>query len=52
MALRLAKPTLQIQVVSRKVDSITAGEQPRPKTRHQLGKMLMHRILFAPKSVA
>jgi hypothetical protein len=52
MALRLAKPTLQIQVVSRKVGGIAASEQPRPETCHQLGKMLTHRILVVSKSVA
>jgi hypothetical protein len=52
MALGLAKPTLQIQIVSRNVRFVAASEQPWPEAPHQLGEMLAYRVLLALELVA
>lgn len=52
MPLRLAKPTLQIEVVDRRVRPVAADEQSRLEAPHHRRHLLPDRVRFGPQAIA
>jgi hypothetical protein len=52
MPLRLAKPTLQVQVVTRQARLVTADEQARLEAPHRRRHLAPHRVRFGPQAIA
>src|SRR4030095_8868759 len=44
MPFGMLEPTLQIQIVFREIGRLTTHKQPRLKTAHHLGKLLVHGV--------
>jgi hypothetical protein len=44
MTFGMLEPTLQIQIVFREIGRLTTHKQPRLKTAHHLGKLLVHGV--------